>query len=349
MSYEYRGIIAYRGKWCALIIVDGERKRLSLGNLAVTGSHESCENYPAAERAASELRRQLARPVGETAGEIFKAYLADKAVSERPLVDGGERPAHAWKALEPFFGALRPEEITRETSREYIKRRRGSGRADGTIRKEMSTLRAALRWHDKNTPAVFEMPSPPPSRDRWLTRNEFARLLEAASDTFHLTVFLHLAIATAARKEAILTMTWPQVRWERNEIWLGVKPNGKKRATVPMTPTLRAVLSQARDIALTERVVEFKGEPIKSIRTAFNRAVRAAKLSDVHIHDLRHTAGVWMTEAGVSMHMIKDFMGHSDVRVTTNIYARHAPAHLVNAASAVDVGQCVVVHVNQKR
>lgn len=332
-------ITDYRGKWCVIARNGGERRRISLG-LDATDA-----NRPAAERAARDLERQLASPIGEYCEAIFSAYVKDREASERKLIDK-ERLLYAWKALGGHFGHLRPDQVTRDACRRYAEKRRVEGRQDGTIRKELTVLRAALRWHDKNTPSIVEMPPPPPPRDRWLSKEEFAMLLKAAQETFHLTVFLHLAIATAGRKEALLTMTWPQVRWDRNEIWLGIKQNGKRRATVPMTQTVRAVLQQARRVALTEYVIEFEGMPIKSIRRSFEAAVRRARLKDVHIHDLRHTAAVWMAAAGVSMEKIREFMGHSDIRVTANIYARFAPEHLRSAADALEVGQCSVVQLN---
>lgn len=129
----------------------------------------------------------------------------------------------------------------------------------------------------------------------------------------------------------------PEVRWERNEIWLGRKENGKARATVPMTAKLRAVLQQAQKIALTDYVIEFEGKPVKSIRTAFEAACKRAKLAEVTPHVLRHTAAVWMAEAGINMAKIAQYLGHSDSRITERVYARFAPEHLQDAAGALEV------------
>jgi integrase len=194
------------------------------------------------------------------------------------------------------------------------------------------------------------------SPSRWLSRDEFARLIEAAAITPHLVVFLHLAIATAGRKEALLSMTWTQVNWDRDEVWLGFKPNGKHRPTVPMTSTLRAALQTARKIAVANNVVEFEGEPIKSIKRAFGSAVRRAGLgewvddptaetaedrrrfvTDVTPHAVRHTAAVWMVGDGVDMAKVSRSLGHSDTRVTERVYARYQPDHLRDAAAALEL------------
>lgn len=330
-------VVAYRGKWCAVTYVDGRRQRTSLGYDAKP------ENRDAAERASRSIGRQLATPVANTVGAIMDAYLADtRAISKTRLED-------AWKALKPTFAKLMPIDVTRDVCRQYAAKRGRAGRQSGTIAKELSTLRAGLRWHDRNTPAIVEAPAAPPPRDRWLDRDEFGRLLSAAAGTPHLLVFLHLAIATAGRKEAILEVLWnhdpkrPQqgfVDFQNRIVNLGIKLNGKRRATVPMTDTLRAALSHASETGLSDHVVEFEGRPVKSVRTAFSKAVKRAKLKDVHIHDLRHTAAVWMAQKGGPnvMEKIREYLGHTSLATTYRIYARFTPGYLRDVAEALELG-----------
>ena len=322
-------LVAYRGKWCAVIWDDGKRSRVSLGNIDATE-----EGHPIAERAFAELEKELAKPIGDTLADIFSAYRADTDALDV------ERMDNAWKALEPFFGSLKPEHITRNKCRQYAKDRAAASRKAGTIRKELSVLRAAVNWAGKGSLSVFDFPSPPPPKDRWLTKIEFEALLEASRITYHLTVFLHLAIATAGRKEAILSLRWTQVRWDLNQIELGLKEGGKARAIVPMTHSVRAVLQQAKMLAKTDFVVEFEGSPVKNIKRAFNSAVvRAGLGKDVTPHVLRHTAAVWMAANRVPMSEISQFLGHSDSRITEKIYARYSPDHLRDAAKSLNVGQ----------
>lgn len=323
-------LVRYRGKWCLLHGAGKDRKRLS------TGFDDTPQNRPAAERAAVSLAADLAKPQpGGTIEEIWRAYLADtKALHRQRMVD-------AWKALQWQFAPLRPEQVTRSICRAYVKQRREDGRADGTIEKELAVLRAALRWADPKTPAIFEMPPASSPRDRWLTRAEFDRLIDAAEQTYHLKVFLHLAIATAGRKEALLRLTWMQVRFDEGHIWLGWKPGGKPRATVPMTDTLRLVLREAKKMALTDYVIEFGQKPVVGVRTSLRKAAARAKVAGVTPHVLRHTAATWMAMAGVPIEEIARYLGHSDPKVTWKIYAKHTPDYLRDAASAVDVRRTV--------
>lgn len=325
-------VTAYRGKWVAVYRADGERRRQSLGNLDATP-----ENRAAAERRARDLEAGLARPTGGTCADVWAAYIADsRAVDKARLVD-------AWKALSPHFGHLRPDQVTRQRCRDYCAARAGQGRQVGTIRKELTVLRAAVNWSAKDHGAVFELPSPPAPKCRWLTRDEFTRLLDAA-ETPHLRLFLHLAIGTAARKEAILQLRWSRtvggagwVDLDAGTVCLGWKENGKKRATVPLTRSLRAALLEARQVARTEHVIEFDDAPVASIKRSFATACRRAGLTDVTPHTLRHTAAVWMAAANVDMARIAQYLGHTDSRITERVYARFAPGHLADAAAALEL------------
>jgi integrase len=324
-------IVPYRGKWALKCWIDGERRRLSLG-LDATDVAERCPNYPAAQQKAADLEREIAQPVTDNLTDVYLAYQNGAKLIGKASVE------NSWKALKPFWGGLRVDQITRDRCEAYIRQRKKAGKADGTILKELSTLRCAVNWVNKQNPAVFAMPSNPPPRDRWLTEHEFFRLLEAASDWFHLVVFLHLAIATAGRKEAILEMKWEQVSWQMNRVSLGHKAGGKARAVVPMGKTLRAVLQDAYAKRRTEFVIEYQGEAVKNIKKAFASAVKKAGLKNVTPHDMRHTAAVWMAGAGVPMEKIAQYLGHSDSRITEKVYARFAPEHLADAAAALDVG-----------
>jgi len=73
-----------------------------------------------------------------------------------------------------------------------------------------------------------------------------------------------------------------------------------------------------------------------------------AGLEDVSAHVLRHTAAVWMAEAGVPMDEISQYLGHSNVEITRRVYARYSPDYLRKAASALELGLYVVPSLTRK-
>ena len=314
----------YRGYWYAVWTEGGRTKRTSLRT----------KDREVADRALADRRRGLAAGRrGTSIGEIMQAYLAER---DQTAVDP-DRLRVAWKALKPSFGALRPDQIDRPLCRSYIARRRREGRKDGTIAKELRTLRAALNWHDPRTKAVFQMPPAVQSRERHLTRREYRRLLDAAGSAPHLRLFIILALATAGRSQAILGLTWSRVDFARGLIQLADDPDRRKgRATVPMNDAARAALEAAYEARTCDYVVEWGGRRVGSIKKAFRRVCERAGLQDVTPHTLRHTAAVWMAEAGVSMPEIAAYLGHADSRITERVYAKFSPDYLRTAAKALE-------------
>ena len=304
----------YRGWWYAVWREDGQTRRRALRT----------QSRDAAGRALADYQRQLAQPTNTVAG-IYAAYLADK---------GTERARWAWQQLSPAFGSLRPDQVTRPACRAYTAARR-SRVGDGTIHTELTFLRAALRWHDRLTSAVIELPAKPPPADRHLSREQYARLRDAAGSP-HVRLFIVLALSTAGRMTAILDLTWDQIDFERGIVRLGTGERRRKgRATVPMTDSARRELLAAAQARTSDRVIEYGGDPVRTVRKAFATAADAAGVPWCTPHVLRHTAAVWMAEDGVPMAEIAQYLGHTDSRITERVYARFSPTHLRRAASSL--------------
>lgn len=308
----------YRGRYYAIWVEGGRTVRASLHT----------KDKDEAERNLADLKKALAGKT-ETVSDIMTAYLADRdGIATAP-----ERLRYAWKALQGTFGHLRPDQIDRFLCRRYAATR---GAAVGTVIKELTVLRAGLRWQNKHTPAQIEIPSGDPPRERYLTRDEYAKLLVAAASP-HMRLFVVLALSTAGRASAILGLTWDRIDFTRSHINLGPDIGRRKgRATVPMNAMARAALLEAQKSALSPYVIEYAGKRVASIKKAFQRTARKAGMPDVTPHVLRHTAAVWMVEAGVSMDMVAQYLGHSDSRITSRVYGRFQPDFMADAAKALE-------------
>lgn len=279
----------------------------------------------AKRRLADLLREDKSEPT--LIRDIYAQYQKDKENKYKRL-------EYIWRVLEPFWGDLRPDQVTREKCREYIKMRNV---ANGTLIRELGALRSALYYFDKQTPAVFFFPKSPPPKDRYLTREEAKRLIQAA-DQFHIRLFIVLAITTAARKSALLELKWEQVDFERGLINLGSGDGNKRRSIVPMNTSAEAALEDAYKVRLTDSVIEYKGKPIKDVKNGFAKAVKRAGLKNVSPHVLRHTAAVWMAEDRVPMSEIAQFLGHTDIKITMNTYARYSPDYLRSPSRSLELG-----------
>ena len=324
-------LVRYRERWA--VVISG--RRFSTG-VEIGGDRAI------AERKARAIVEAFAKATaGKRCGEIMNAYVADMPLRANPKKPGAGL-LYAKKAVTAFFGGHTPEEVTREECRAYVAHRRAEGRSDGTIRKELGVLAAALRWRDPHTPARFDMPAPPPARDRWLTKDEFNAVLGAV-ELPHVKTFLHVAICTGARKEAILTMQWDtHVNFERGTLWPGFKAGGKGRAMpIPMTEDAREWLLKAKEDALSPWLVEWAGEKVGDLKRALRTAYARAGVENVGApaHVLRHTAGAWMALAGVPMLEISRRLGHSSVSVTERHYAHLHPDYMGASTKALELGK----------
>jgi integrase len=309
-----------RGVFCAVARIDGKQVRRSLGSAS-------------REEAVQHFADFVKRPTGSTIGEIVTAYLLDRET--RPSIASMRE---AWRAAQSFFAPYRPDQITRKLCIQYADRRTKSGVKPGTIIKELGTIRAAVNWADKNNSAVFEFPPAPPPRKEWITKDQ-ARALLMAADSPHIYLFIHLAIATAGRREAILDLTWDRVDFDRRLIVLDAeRRGGKSRATLPMSDTVRWPLALAHSIRISDYVIEYGGDRVASIRKGFATAVRRAGLdANITPHVIRHSVASWMASDGVPMSVIAEYLGHSDPAVTAKVYAKLSPQYMAVAKGSVEL------------
>lgn len=321
------------GEFCLTFERDGKRIRRRLGT---TDARQ-------AQLIAPAIYAELTRPTGTTVEELWAAYVADR---EGRAVVG--TMVHTWKALKERFGLRDGQSLTKEDCRAHTAERRANGISDGTIHTELGHLRTVLKWAENgrliDRAPHIERPGKPEPKDRYLTHEEAQRVI-AAAHAPHVKLAMQLMIATAARVTAILELTWDRVDFQRRQIQLRDptdKTRRKGRATIPMNDSIFAALRDAKAGALTDNVIEWAGKPVKSLKKGIASAARSAGLDGVSAHVFRHTAAVWLAEAGVSMEEIAQYMGHSNVNVTRGTYARYSPEHLRKAADALDMGLYVV-------
>jgi integrase len=69
---------------------------------------------------------------------------------------------------------------------------------------------------------------------------------------------------------------------------------------------------------------------------AREHADAAGRLPKRTFHDLRHSAATALLSAGVPLVVIRDWLGHADINVTTKAYAAVVPELMTDAADAMD-------------
>jgi integrase len=319
---------------------DGEWRRVSTG----TDSQRAAQIFLAQFVAGRGTPQPPKAPI---VSGIMAGYLEDR----KPVVSAYDTLEVASKAICRHLGDLQPDHLTKEQVRLYHRQRRREGHwigpakdrrkkatADGTIIRELVTLRAALKWAKRSKwiggdLPYIEVPSQPPPRDRWLTREEADRLL-ASAHALHVKTFIALALHTAARSAALLELRWDRVSLENGIIHLGEGHGNKRRGIVPINSTLRPFLEEALRAATCPFVVEHGSKQVESIKTGFKAAARRAGIEDVSPHTLRHTAVTWMVMGGVPMAMAARYAAMS-LQMVEKRYGHHSPDWLRQAAEAL--------------
>lgn len=304
------------------------RRRISTG----------CTDRGEAEKALlAYLSDARTATAAEGLGGVLDGYIQNRREERTPGLD---RLEWALKPLSAFWSGRPVEAVTVEGCRKYAASRAKQGVKPSTARTELEALRAALRWAQRarvvpDAPAVWLPPKPPP-RDRWLSREEAARLIDGARMP-HIRLFIMIGLHTAARKTAILTLPWARVDLDARRINFrdpGRAETRKRRPIVPINETLHAALIEAKERATTEWVIEWAGGPVASVKTGFREACNRASVTGVSPHVLRHTAATWMAQAGLPLWQIAGMLGNTE-QVVQETYGHHHPDYLKDAANAL--------------
>lgn len=231
-------------------------------------------------------------------------------------------------ALRRILGKSTPiADISNSMLIDYRAKRRGEGLQPHSVNRDFAYLKAALghaqQMHGQQIPSLAWRnlkAKEPPGRIRYLSRDEYDRLLHACEDDA-LRLIVKFAVGTGLRKTNIVELDWNDV--DLSGGLLSVMVKGGKRHTISLPSHIRAALSTLKH----RNGLVFDSW---NLRRKWERAVIAAELHDFRFHDLRHTCATWMRMAGVDIADICDALGHSSVTVTMR-YAHIEPEEHISA------------------
>lgn len=121
----------------------------------------------------------------------------------------------------------------------------------------------------------------------------------------------------------------------------GTKSDASSR-TVPIAPPLLPTVEALVDgsVSPSEPLWDFPrgergGVHPTALQGRFQRLVGRAGLDDLRIHDLRRTCGSLLASEGVSLHVIREVLGHRSILTTQRIYAHLTPSAVHAAMSRI--------------
>lgn len=265
--------------------------------------------------------------------DVLNVYGSEVAIHKR----SARNMAYNIGSLLRWWGDKTAADISAKACREYAATKTPS--AAGA---DLKVLKAAVtHWHEEYGPLdfipSFWRPAESGPRERWLTRNEAARLLWAARRDQHIRRLILLGLYTGSRPGVILALDWDQVDLKAGvmaRMKRGETPDAKKRAPkVRLGRRILAHLARWKRLDQGQRYVcHFEGRAVADPHASWRRIVKAAGLKGVTRHTLRHTRATWMMQRGVPIWEAAGFLGMT-VKTLEKVYGHHAPDHQERAAN----------------
>ncbi len=229
----------------------------------------------------------------------------------------------------------------------YVAKRLAEGRAHKTVNLALGVVRrilnlAANSWRDDNgltwlerAPAIEMLPLTGHQREpQPLSWSQQRKLLPLLPD--HLARMALFSLNTAVRDDVVCSLRWS---WEIEVPELGISVfevprenvKGRRRPRVVVCNSVAQSIIDSQRGKHEEFVFVWRRERVKNVNeapvmayqpiqtmnnTGWQNARKKAGLPDLHVHDLRHTAGMRLREAGVPEPTIRDILWHASSSIT---------------------------------
>jgi integrase len=173
--------------------------------------------------------------------------------------------------------------------------------------------------------------------ERFLSEAELARLAEVLeletekSGNPYPPAAIKLLLLTGCRKSEIVNLRWDHVDFEREYLRLPDSKSGAK--VVYLNAPARALLRELPRLAASPRVIPaMRAESAApAIDKVWSRVRKRAELSDVRLHDLRHSFASVGAIGGLSLPVIGALLGHKHSSTTARY--THLSADPLRAAN----------------
>jgi len=325
---------------------DGRRVRVSSGTA----------NRREAEALERRLRQQdPVSPSSAIGPDPSPTVTLGTALDRYACATAPHRRSKRARQREAQFLRLLGEQIGRETPladltaariAAYREDRIRAGRSPATVDRYLAILRAVLRMAHFEWEVLTDVPRitlhrSTSHRVRWLTEDEEQRLLRAVAP--HLRPLLVFLIDTGARLSEATGLRWSEVDLEPGNAAVRFErtKTGRPRR-VPLTRRVRDELAEIQSTtagASQDRVFLFDNgdgpRPYSRPYGAWNTALARAGITDLRIHDLRHTFASRLVMRGVPLAAVSQLLGHSSLEMTMR-YAHLAPSAFAAAIGVLD-------------
>jgi integrase len=269
----------------------------------------------------------------------------------------------------PELGHVRLKDLKPEQVRRLYRKKLDSGLSNRTVQLIHTTLRKALQQAvsdgilPRNVSQAVKAPRRVKKEMRPLNPDQARTFLEAAKGD-RLEGLYVLAITTGLREGELLGLRWIDVDLENGKLRIlrqltrtkkGLSFTAPKRGrtrVVRLTDTAVVTLKAHKVLQNEERLkagslwqdnglvfTSTVGTPVdvgNLTYRSFRPLLKRARLPQIRIHDLRHTAATLLLGKGVHPKIVQEMLGHSTITQTMDTYSHVLPDMQDEAVSAMD-------------
>ncbi|MDA9784172.1 tyrosine-type recombinase/integrase [Gammaproteobacteria bacterium] len=248
--------------------------------------------------------------------------------------------------LLPYFGAMRMSDIEKRDVVQLINDQLPSYKP-GSINRVIILLRymfnLAIKWEvegvSRNPTAGIPLLKEDNHVERFLSSEEAKALLIAIKNSKNpmLQHIISMLILTGARKREVLDAKWEDFDMERS-IWRIPTTKAGKARIVPLSDTASVLLIKLRQRKRCAHAFANPAtlKPYSSVYYSWHTARKEAGLSDVRVHDLRHSFASFLVNAGRSLYEVQTLLGHTQIK-TTQRYAHLSTTSLRSASNEISL------------
>ncbi len=313
------------GNWFVDLCIDGVRFRKVIREARTLAQARRAEDYYRDQIFRKKYIPQVKRKlVVEFVNEVFLPY---SRTNKRSHSDD----LRITRIICEFFEGKSLHEITPGEIEAYKRLRnetpvRGGGqRAPATINRELAVLGRILtmavdeEYIDNNPVRRVRKFRVDNARTRFLTTEEEDRLMRALIGNPQARQIVTMALYTGMRRGEIFRLRWGNVDFGRDLLIVRQTKTGRDRV-VPMCEQIRQLLDEIQPESPRPDQLVFAsnrtGRILTGIKHSFTSACRKAEIENFRFHDLRHSAGTRLAEAGVHAVVIAEILGHSSLAMT---------------------------------
>lgn len=311
----------------------GRDRRFTIGTFGdwttVAARAEAAELKKRIDRGEDPLAEIEADRDAQTVADLAERFMADHLPRKRPGT-AVEYTATIRKDILPTLGRLKVAEVTFADVDGLHRKisQRAPVKANRSIAVLSAMFGSAIKWGwiERNPVKGVER-NPEHKRERYLSGEELARLTAvlATHEDQQAANIIRLLILTGARRGEVRA-----ARWDQFDLTAGVwsKPPSSTKQNkphrVPLSAPARQLLADLKANAAPDAEWVFPGSGSTGHRIEIKKdwaaICKAANLTELNVHDLRHSFASILVTAGYSLPFIGALLGHSDVE-TTGRYA----------------------------